>query len=243
MQRAQILPPQCEEPCRDLQGISSSANSERANRLQRELQKNTKTSEIKTIIAGFFYNRRGGHTETKHAQMLHSLLFQVLQQDSRIFTSFQRVYRKLGDNSVNFISWSCEDLKTVFLNLATFDKFPLKTCFIIDAMDESDEEERTEILSLLPSACSEQDPCTIKSIIASRSSHDVRIALVDLRNCHQIILENENRDDIKKVVDAGLIPIKEALGRDFQSVHSYLIVGVWALPLSWRRHAAKTAAT
>ncbi|KAI9761895.1 MAG: hypothetical protein M1840_001548 [Geoglossum simile] len=202
--------------------INASADSGKASGLQHKLLKNAE-ADIKTIIAGFFYNRRGGQTETKHAQMLHSLLFQVLQQDGRLFTSFQEIYRNLRDNSVNTVNWSYEELKTIFLNLATFDRFPLKIYFVIDAMDESDEEERTEILSLLPNARSEQAPCTIKIIIASRPSTDVRTALEDLKNCHQIILENENRGDIKRVVEAGLVPIKEVLGPDFQLVYSYLI--------------------
>jgi ankyrin repeat protein len=205
---------------------STSADSEKTNNLQHRLQRNTEARGDTTIIAGFFYNRRGGQTETKHAQMLHSLLFQVLQQDSRLFTSFQEVYRNLRENSGNMVSWSYDDLRTIFSNLMTFDKFPLRIYFVVDAIDESDEGERAGTLSLLSNACSESAPCIIKSIIASRSSPDIRMIFEDPKDCYQIVLENENRRDIEKVVEAGLVPIKEALGScssDFQFVYSYLI--------------------
>src|SRR5215469_13470542 len=71
--------------------------------------------------------------------MLHSLLFQILQQDSRLFTSFREVYRSLREKSENTVNWPYECLKKIFLNLATFDKFSLRIYFIIDAMDESDD--------------------------------------------------------------------------------------------------------
>ena len=204
---------------------STSADPGEVKMLQHRLHRNAETYGDTTIIAGFFYNRRGGQTETKHARMLHSLLFQVLEQDSRLFTSFRDVYRNLRENSGNTISWSYEDLRTIFLNLATFDKFSLRIYFVVDAMDESDEGERAEILSLLSNACSRPAPCIIKSIIASRPSPDVRI-LEDLKYCYQIVLEDENRGDIKKVIEAGLVLIEQALGpcsSDLQFVHSYLM--------------------
>jgi len=202
-----------------------SAASEKVDDFRHRAQGNVEAGGNSAIVAGFFYNRRGGQTETKHAQMLHSLLFQVLQQDSRLFTSFRDVYRNLREKSGNTISWPYEDLKAIFLNLATFDKFPLKMYFVVDALDESDEGERAEILSLLSNACPEPAPCVIKSIVASRPSNDVGKIFKGLKDYHKIVLENENLEDIKKVVAVGLVPIERELGPcspDVQLIRSYL---------------------
>ncbi|KAI9855814.1 MAG: hypothetical protein M1813_009623 [Trichoglossum hirsutum] len=184
-------------------------------------QANADARENKTIIAAFFYNRRGGQTETGHAQMLQSLLFQVLQQDVKLFTSFRETYRRLRDNTGNTIRWSFEDLKAIFLVIL---KLPLRAYLIIDALDESDEAERDEILSLLPNDCSETTS-KVKSIVASRPSLDIKRILEDVKDCHKIVVENENLDDIRKVVDAGLAPVVKTLdpcSSEFRLVHSYL---------------------
>ncbi|KAH0541631.1 hypothetical protein FGG08_003921 [Glutinoglossum americanum] len=179
-----------------------------------------------TIVAGFFYNNRGGQTETNHSQLLQSLLYQILCQDKRLFVPIRDIYRLLRDTHGNDTSWSHEDLMVVFSILSKFDEFPLRIYIIIDAMDESDEAGRLEILSLLSNFCSVDVRCVFKSVVASRPSPDVKNRLANLKDCRQIILQDENMSDIERVIDARLKPVETDLGPqspELQYIRSYLL--------------------
>jgi hypothetical protein len=151
------------------------------------------------IIATFFYSFRGGATETSHTLMLRSLLYQILQGNSKLFPSFQLAYRKLRTTD-NGPEWSYKDLKSLFLSLRNA-QTQLKIYIVVDAMDESEKVGRPEILDFLSDLRSSKPPCIFKVLIASRPHHDIQI---HLKEYGHIILQKENRPDIETVIIKGL---------------------------------------
>lgn len=69
------------------------------------------------LIADFFYSFRGGVKETSHGLMLQSILYQLLNQDERLFPLFQKVYRT--KRSVGNVMWQYEDLREIFASLSS----------------------------------------------------------------------------------------------------------------------------
>lgn len=173
------------------------------------------------IVAAFFYSFRGGKTETSHKLMLRSMLYQILKENSKLFPSFQPTYRELP-KSMGSPVWSYEDLKYVFTSLRSI-QTPLKIYIIVDAMDESDEDRRHEILDFLSDLGSSKSACIFKVLIASRPYNDIQ---GHLNQFGHIILQNENRRDIETVVIRGVerLSDNQKSSRDkLNKVRDYLI--------------------
>jgi hypothetical protein len=151
--------------------------------------------------------------------MLQSLLYQVLGHGQYLFPVFRTPFRRLRDCSKGRVEWPYEDLKTVFLSLA-FDQTPmayenlrLKTFLLIDAMDESEDEDengrrREETLSLLSNLCSRNGRNIIKIIVLSRPANEIE---KELKDFYQIDMQKENLSDIEAIVDAGFYDILESM--------------------------------
>jgi hypothetical protein len=166
-----------------------------------------------SIIADFFYSTRGGQRETSHKLMLQSLLYQILEQGSHLFEVFQEPFRRMKhkSESTDGIEWSHDALRSVFLSLAHDkdheSKNPrCKIYILLDAIDESEDEEKERILYLLRDLCLGRGK--IKVIIVSRPMTKEGI----LGKFHRIELQRENQVDIEKVVDAGLRSISDMWG-------------------------------
>ena len=156
------------------------------------------------IVAAFFYSFRGGATEISHTPMIRSLLYQILEGNSKLFPLFQSSYRDLSTTEGG-PKWTYEVLKSLFISLRKT-QTPLKIYIVVDAMDESDEGRRPEILDFLLDLCSSKSSCIFKGLIASRPHLDIQKRL---NKCGYIILQDENRRDIEIVVSKGLKHLSE----------------------------------
>ena len=184
------------------------------------------SDESRPIVGSFFYRFQtfpGEKTEATHTNMLRSLLFQILKQDVRLFKLFQQTYRTNRNKSAEKYRkarndaeeedwWSFEHLLPIFETLIRLNSFPRRLYLFIDAMDESENDPaRTRILSLIKDVChAGLKRIIVKVIIATRPDGEI-VGSVEGR--HKIILQDENATDIDKIIAAGLIQIRQQVGR------------------------------
>lgn len=128
--------------------------------------------------------------------MIRSLLFDVLTARESFFFHFQPEYRKYKESLRHGLvsEWQYDSLKSI---VKRFSGHPdaERLYLIIDAVDESTEEDRRDILNLLLELCSDSKHCTIKVFIASRPIGllESRIPVSDI-----IRLQDENKPDIEQ---------------------------------------------
>jgi hypothetical protein len=126
--------------------------------------------------------------------MLRTILSGILEQDETAFYHFQARFRETQRRRER--SWSYNSLKEV---LSSFNNHPTtQLCLIIDAMDESEESDRREIIKLLCHLCSEGNSCNIKVFLASRPVTELSHRI---QKHHVITLQEENEQDIYKLVN------------------------------------------
>jgi len=151
------------------------------------------------LVADFFYSHREGELERSHYHMLRSLLYDILAADESFFLHFQTVFRRCGGRN---IVWAYDDLKDILLACGNH---PLsrELFLVIDAMDESDEKDRRDIVLLFQKL---SDPtnnkCLVKVFLASRPINNLHYALAD--TCNHILLQEKNTEDIEKFSNAFL---------------------------------------
>jgi ankyrin repeat protein len=192
-----------------------------------------------TVLASFFFSLRGAKTETSNTQMLQSLLYQILYQQRWLYPSFRDSYRALrprAESREATMAWSFEALHTVFRNLAevTLLDQRLEIYLLVDALDESEKEERDRVLTLLREISRKQTPptsCVFKCVLASRPEDDIKSGIMKNRTSHLIpedknkgdiqssnvrnaishlILEDKNKDDIKTVIEVKLKLLRDS---------------------------------
>ena len=147
-------------------------------------------------VASYFYTFRGTILEATHKNMLRSILHSILKQDESVFYHFQPEFRRLRHPT----EWPYESLKSVLFTLADHVS-PKPLYFILDAMDESMEEDRREIVELLCKLCSAKG-FRVKAFIASRPVADLNHLFAEWRQVmHVIRLQDENSNDICKFTD------------------------------------------
>lgn len=123
------------------------------------------------IVAKYFYSAREDELQTSHYNMLRSILYDILyQNESSFYRGFQSAYRVVRQESSESIygTWSYEQLKQALILLLKSQDSKRKLYIIIDAVDEADDEDRSNILELLFGICSEIKQCMLKVFIASR---------------------------------------------------------------------------
>jgi ankyrin repeat domain-containing protein 50 len=124
------------------------------------------------IVAKFFYSYREGEPQKSHYNMLRSILFDILNQNEAFFYHRfqiehrrQAILRNRGNGDL--IAQHYELLKEVLLSLR--DHSPAERLYlIIDAVDESEDDDRRTILNLLFDLCSNTKYCVLKIFVASR---------------------------------------------------------------------------
>ncbi|KAM0473862.1 hypothetical protein ACHAPX_007910 [Trichoderma viride] len=164
------------------------------------------------LLASFFYSLRGAKSEISNTHMLQSLLYQLLGQEQRLYPAFKEKYRSPLDRSQSPISWTFKDLHDVFTSLGEFNDFSLTIYLVIDAMDESEQSERSDILLLLQHFCQNKSACVIKSVLASRPEEDIKDSLLDIRESHNffhLVLEKKNEADIKKFIEIAMCKVQD----------------------------------
>ena len=143
------------------------------------------------IVAKFFYSHRDGELERNHKRMLQCLLYDILKKDESFFMHFQQAYRDLGASS----DWAYAALKAVLKSCLNH---PLKQnlFLIIDALDESDENDRADIVEFLRELSNPAGKrCIIKVFLASRPINE--IYPISISGDQRIRLQDNNREDIE----------------------------------------------
>jgi len=128
--------------------------------------------------------------------MLRSILHSILTQDESVFYHFQPEFRRVQHGS----EWPYESLKSILSSFAGHVS-PKPLYLILDAMDESMEEDRREIVELLCNLCSAKG-FRVKAFIASRPVADLNHLFAEWRQVmHVVRLQDENSNDICKFTD------------------------------------------
>jgi hypothetical protein len=148
----------------------------------------------------------------------------MLEQDESIFFYLQSTFRDAqGVQEVhrgNISKWPYKSLKDV---LSSFAHFPsTKPIYLIlDAIDESEEGDRRDIIELLCNLCSEGDHCQIKVFLASRPVAELS---GHIRKHHHLIkLQDENKDDISQFADDFLSKDLGLTGSDRGDARDYIV--------------------
>jgi len=180
-----------------IEGKPGSGKSTLAKYFQKNLA--DKAPNIKGTVAYYFYSYRGTEIERTHENMLRSILYSILQQEEATFFLFQRELRKFkGPSDVQL---PYESLKVI---LSSFAQYPSKTPIhlIIDAVDESTEEDRRRIIQLICQLCSQENMCKVKVFLASRPLANVTHRIK--QRYPAIIMQDQNTHDICAFADEFL---------------------------------------
>ena len=118
-------------------------------------------------VASFYYSYREGEKQTNHSNMLRSVLYDVLEQKQEFFYHFQPYYREVS-KGVEHPEWCYESLQAILLSVAKNHPLSERLYLIVDAMDESDDSERANVIKLLRELCAARGACIVKVFVASR---------------------------------------------------------------------------
>ncbi|KAF8535301.1 hypothetical protein BDD12DRAFT_664832, partial [Trichophaea hybrida] len=180
-----------------IEGKPGSGKSTLAKYLEKNLAHRVPNASSSTIVH-YFYTFRGTVLESTHENMLRSILHSILQKDESTFFHFQLEFRNLQRRILqrpHSLEWPYESLKKV---LSSFASHPsTKPLYIIlDAIDESIEDDRRSIIELICQLCSDKNPCNIKVFLASRPVAELKHRI---RDHHQIlIMQEQNQHDISR---------------------------------------------
>ena len=168
-----------------------------------------------SLVCDWFYSTRGGETLMAHKSLMQSLLCQCLQQSSSLFQYFKAIYRQSPPLSSDWIT--LEHLKQILKAIA---KAGVKAICVVDAMDESEDEAKSEqqrrlVLRYFSSLVSEVPKSRMKFLILSRPYPDIEQHFSEHRftypNIHSVILERENGPAIAKIVDSGIRSLQQTM--------------------------------
>lgn len=179
------------------------------------------------IIARFYYSFRGGNTETSHELMLRSIVYQIWNSNRRLYELLKEHYRELrkcNNEPERTPFWTYEDLKLVLQSLHEID-FSLKVVIVVDGMDESDKDNRDDVLRFLPKLVVRNSNCIVKILIASRPENGI-IHQLEKTCSHHIRLQDVNEKDISLAVDKWIEQMGSRRGCKrsiFQDIRDYVI--------------------
>jgi hypothetical protein len=152
------------------------------------------------IVASFFYSHREGELHTNHSNMLRSILYDILHQNETFFFHFQSLYRKTLPRG----TWTYDSLKEILLSLKSHPANE-RLYLVVDAVDESDGNDRHDVIQLLRQLCrndsNESWPCVVKVFVASRPIVELSHRTEETK---VIKLQNENNADILKFAGSFL---------------------------------------
>ena len=134
---------------------------------QRNLVEQEPPAGGRPIVASFYYSHREGEQQTNHANMLRSVLYDILSRNEVFFFHFQPHYRQSVQPSGDH-HWTYKSLRNVLLSLSERHPVGERIYLIIDAMDESDCGERSDVIKLFYGLCASKGPCIVKTFVASR---------------------------------------------------------------------------
>lgn len=161
------------------------------------------------ILVDFFYSARGGQTETGHANMLRSILYQILKGERSLYPAYQRHFRR--SRSHRALQWTFQDLKRCLLDLQLAEKWKsqlIKKTFIlvVDGLDESEDDtdsgvSRRDALQIFPRLCQPNGNHTFKVIALSRNEGLIQSYI---QTSWSLDMKEMNKGDIEKIANAGI---------------------------------------
>jgi len=170
-------------------------------------------------IASFFYSYREGETQTNHFNMLRSILYDILKQNESFFYHFQPEFRKY--HALGLGQFDYESLKTILRSIGKH-QAKERLYLLIDAMDESSNEDRWDILQLLfelSSGSNNHNRCIIKVLVASRPANELDL----FRKSQAVItMQDVNKSDIESFVHSFLGPELELPQNALHQVKQYI---------------------
>ncbi|KAL2787019.1 hypothetical protein BJX66DRAFT_341601 [Aspergillus keveii] len=180
-----------------IQGKPGSGKSTLARYFHDNLQQR-EPAAASAIIAKFLYSHREGQLQTSHSNMLQSILFDIRAQDEFFFYhQFQTNYRQYkalaARNGGVHMHWPYELLKDTLAFLQTY-AHSSGYYLIIDAIDESDEDDRCDVFNFLFDICANTKQCTVKAVVASRPVGQLEIRRSQFHGF--IRLQDETQNDI-----------------------------------------------
>ncbi|KAF8545021.1 hypothetical protein BDD12DRAFT_933191, partial [Trichophaea hybrida] len=186
-----------------IEGKPGSGKSTLTKYFKDNLQKR-ETNANSAIIACFFYSFREGEHQRNHYNMLRSILHDILFQNEYFF-HFQEAYRNMraqrddGGLGPSGCIWHYKALKEVLLSLGNY---PIveRIYLVIDAVDESDEEDRREVIQLLFNLCP-KDHSIIKVFVASLPVVKLEC---HIKNFGVIRMQDVNEADIRSFTHSFL---------------------------------------
>ncbi|KAF8535276.1 hypothetical protein BDD12DRAFT_893473 [Trichophaea hybrida] len=171
-----------------------------------------------STVAHYFYTFRGTILESTHENMLRSILHSILEQDESAFFHFQQEFRDF--RRCNHSEWPYKSLQKVLSMFANHP--PTKTLYLIlDAMDESNDDERRRIIQLLCKLCLKDNPCSIKVFLASRPVPELKHQIQE----HPLVitLQDENERDISRFAISFLEKEVKLTGKILGEAAEYII--------------------
>ncbi|KAF8543385.1 hypothetical protein BDD12DRAFT_802119 [Trichophaea hybrida] len=178
-----------------IEGKPGSGKSTLAKYFEKNFAKRVPNARSSTVVH-YFYTFRGTVLESTHENMLRSILHSILKKDESAFFHFQQEFRDYRHRSHS--EWPYESLKKV---LSSFANHPPENplYLILDAMDESKEDDRRSVIELICQLCSDANPCNIKVFLASRPVPELAYRIGE---CHHVItMQDQNKDDIARFTD------------------------------------------
>jgi ankyrin repeat protein len=173
--------------------------------IRMDLEKDRPSSEnaSEQVVIDFFYSDRGGDVQRGHQWMLRSLLYQLLRTRRAMWHCYRKHFAQFKQRVPQ--NWELESLKQLFDEIIRSCKLPLTIYVLIDAMDESDESRREEIMALLSGLCDSEEGCVVlKILVASRPVPRIGSALGKYLT---ITLEEETKKDIICFADERMTDI------------------------------------
>ena len=170
------------------------------------------------IVASFYYSYREGEEQTNHSNMLRSVLYDILNQNEEFFFHFQSYYRQVAQGG-GHPEWSYESLKGILLSLTENHPVGERLYLIVDAIDESSDDERIDVIKFLHTLCATKGRCILKVFVASRPV----VGLSGHSEIHKMIrLQDVNYSDILKFAESflgspelGLQPVIARSAREY----------------------------
>ncbi|KAF8538510.1 hypothetical protein BDD12DRAFT_151420 [Trichophaea hybrida] len=153
-----------------LQGKPASGKSTLMKYIRMDLDNRLSDSDTENasgrIVIDFFYSDRGGDAQRGHEWMLRSLLYQLLSTRHDMWNCYRSKFKEF--KQLGHQHWQLESLKETFSIIKTSCHLPLAIYVLIDAMDESDQQKREDILKLLSGVCDSEGSLVLKILAASR---------------------------------------------------------------------------
>lgn len=174
-------------------------------------------SHSKAVVASFYYSARDGETEMSHTHMLQALLYQILVQESaKTYPFFRSVFRLKREQMQ---PWRFEEMQKIFVSLSESHNHSLKYYLLLDALDESDKEGISEVISFLKEITTPE--AKLKVLVASRPGPIISSRLAGSR--YHLILEHKNKKDIEEIITSSIGFLKTSDRTTFEWISSYIL--------------------